>query len=142
MRFRTLLIIVLALSVSGCATSKKTKAANEQIQALQARVNEMEVELKDKQDTIDTLEAELEKMSAEMCARTRAGKEAGKPSLKKTPKNIQRALKNAKLYTGSIDGRIGKNTKNAIREFQKLNGLKADGIVGKRTWAALKKFLQ
>lgn len=55
--------------------------------------------------------------------------------------DIQKALKNAGFYTGSIDGKIGPKTKKAIVEFQKANGLKTDGKVGPRTWAALEKYL-
>jgi peptidoglycan hydrolase-like protein with peptidoglycan-binding domain len=52
---------------------------------------------------------------------------------------IQRALKNLGLYTGAVDGKIGPKTKEAIREFQKKNGLTADGKVGPKTWALLQK---
>ncbi len=56
-------------------------------------------------------------------------------------KDIQKALANAGLYTGPIDGKIGPKTKSAIIEFQKSKGLKADGKVGSKTWAELEKHL-
>ena len=56
-------------------------------------------------------------------------------------KDIQKALKNAGLYTGSIDGKLGPKTKKAIEEFQSSKGLKADGKVGPKTWAELEKYL-
>ncbi|MFA5146907.1 MAG: peptidoglycan-binding domain-containing protein [Candidatus Omnitrophota bacterium] len=56
-------------------------------------------------------------------------------------KEIQTALKNAGLYTGAIDGKIGPKTKAAIEEFQKQKGLKVDGKVGPKTWAELEKYL-
>ncbi len=36
-----------------------------------------------------------------------------------------------------IDGNFGKATEAAVKEFQKNSNLTADGIVGKKTWAAL-----
>ncbi len=56
-------------------------------------------------------------------------------------KEIQTALKNAGLYHGAIDGKIGPGTKKAIQAFQTSHGLKADGKVGPKTWAALEAFL-
>ena len=60
---------------------------------------------------------------------------------KPTAVEIQTALKNAGLYTGAIDGKIGPMTKKAIEEFQKNNNIKVDGKVGPKTWEALKKYL-
>ena len=56
-------------------------------------------------------------------------------------KDIQKALKNAGLYTGPIDGKLGPKTKKAIEEFQSSKGLKADGKVGPKTWGELAKYL-
>lgn len=36
-----------------------------------------------------------------------------------------------------VDGDFGKSTEKAVIAFQKASGLTADGIVGKKTWAAL-----
>jgi len=56
-------------------------------------------------------------------------------------RQIQTALKNANLYFGEVDGKIGHMTKKAIEEFQQSKGLKADGKVGPKTWAELQKYL-
>jgi murein L,D-transpeptidase YcbB/YkuD len=56
-------------------------------------------------------------------------------------KRIQTALKNANLYTGEIDGKIGPMSKKAITDFQRSKGLVADGKVGPKTWSELEKFL-
>ncbi len=58
-----------------------------------------------------------------------------------TSKEIQLALKNAGIYQGKIDGSIGPKSKQAIREFQTQNGLKADGKVGPKTWVKLGPYL-
>lgn len=48
------------------------------------------------------------------------------------------ALLNAKFgFDLEIDGDFGKATETAVKEFQKQHGLTADGVVGKKTWAAL-----
>jgi peptidoglycan hydrolase-like protein with peptidoglycan-binding domain len=60
---------------------------------------------------------------------------------KPTVNEIQTALKNAGFYSGTIDGKIGPNTKKAITEFQKSQGLVADGKVGPKTWDLLNKYL-
>ena len=48
-------------------------------------------------------------------------------------KEIQRRLKKWDYYNGSVDGIYGTKTKNAVKKFQKKNGLTADGIAGKAT---------
>ena len=70
-----------------------------------------------------------------------AKKTYSEAAIQLSPKQIQRALKKAGFYQGPIDGNIGPKTKEAIIKFQKANGLKADGIVGKRTSAELNKYL-
>ena len=52
-------------------------------------------------------------------------------------KTIQRKLKNWGYYKGSVDGIFGAQTKEAVKYFQRKNGLKVDGIVGDKTLSAL-----
>jgi peptidoglycan hydrolase-like protein with peptidoglycan-binding domain len=56
-------------------------------------------------------------------------------------RQMQTALKSAGFYKGPVDGKPGKQTKKAIIQFQKAHGLKADGMVGKRTTEELSKYL-
>lgn len=62
-------------------------------------------------------------------------------SVKPTVEEIQKALKNANLYAGKIDGVLGAKTKKAIVDFQTQNNLKPDGKVGPKTWEKLKAHL-
>lgn len=55
--------------------------------------------------------------------------------------DIQMALRRAGYYDGPIDGKVGRKTTKAIKEFQRAHGLKADGKVGPKTWAALSQYL-
>lgn len=52
-------------------------------------------------------------------------------------KTLQAKLNAKGFNAGSVDGIFGKNTRAAVMAFQKANGLAADGIVGKLTWARL-----
>ena len=52
-------------------------------------------------------------------------------------KTLQAKLNAKGFNAGSVDGIFGKNTRAAVMAFQKANGLAADGIVGKLTWAKL-----
>lgn len=52
-------------------------------------------------------------------------------------KQVQTKLKSWGYYSGAIDGIFGSGTESAVKAFQRKNGLTADGIVGKKTAAAL-----
>lgn len=52
-------------------------------------------------------------------------------------RSLQEILTNAGAYTGSINGLFNSQTQAAVKQFQRDNGLSADGIVGPQTWGAL-----
>ena len=52
---------------------------------------------------------------------------------------LQAALNSKGFACGIIDGQFGPKTDEAVRLFQSKNNLKADGIVGPKTWAVLNK---
>lgn len=52
-------------------------------------------------------------------------------------KKIQTKLKQWGYYSGNIDGIYGTGTFNAVKSFQKKNGLDVDGIAGEKTLKAL-----
>lgn len=51
---------------------------------------------------------------------------------------LQQALKDEGFDPGPVDGDLGPRTREAIRAFQKANGLTVDGIVGSATLGALR----
>jgi peptidoglycan hydrolase-like protein with peptidoglycan-binding domain len=138
---RIFVIILLAIALTGCATARKNKdTAGSTSSDLQMRVNDLEHQVQAKDEEIRSLEDELAKLK--VSTKDETTKAIDVSSVKVTPKGIQTALKSAGMYDGDIDGRIGKKTKDAIKEFQKANGLKADGKVGKQTWAKMLKYLE
>ena len=159
MLLRLLSIFILVIAFSGCATTQM-KTQNEQIQA---RVTDLEKNLQAKDAQIVDLQYQVKDLSSKIegskpAESEQASQGAGsqavsvKPSealdnsqiirVKANPEKIQRALKSAGVYTGPVDGKIGAGTKAAIIEFQKSHGLKADGVLGKKTWEELKKYLK
>ena len=61
----------------------------------------------------------------------RRGDESGDVS------EVQAALVELGYSTGSVDGKFGPATEQAVRDFQQSSGLKQDGLVGPATLAAL-----
>ena len=65
-----------------------------------------------------------------------------KPTLRKgdsgdSVRELQERLNTLGYDCGSADGKFGTKTRDAVIRFQKANGLEADGVVGRKTWAAL-----
>lgn len=54
-----------------------------------------------------------------------------------TVRYLQTILTDLGYNCGAIDGKFGQATYQAVVDFQKDNGLKVDGIVGKNTWMKL-----
>ena len=52
-------------------------------------------------------------------------------------RTLQQNLKSLGFYTGSVTGNFGNLTKEAVYDFQKANGLSADGIAGSKTLAKI-----
>jgi len=117
------------LFLAGCATTRSSSTASleSRVQVLENKVGALETDLQSTpQGTVSMSE-------------TPAGSIVSAEKL--TNKQIQKALKSAGYYEGNIDGKMGRKTKAAIKEFQRNNGLKADGVVGKNTKEKLLKYL-
>jgi peptidoglycan hydrolase-like protein with peptidoglycan-binding domain len=138
--------IILALAVvvylAGCGKKQKTLEEMQEPMSMEA-LSTLNAETKNVPEA-KTQEAPVAQAVQQAQAVSPAQKlEPLPPSgpYKPSAIEIQTALKNAGYYTGNIDGKMGPETKAAIEEFQKTNGLKADGKVGTKTWALLRKHL-
>ena len=120
---RIISVVFLVFGLAGCATSSKKQATQSQ-PAVQESYS---------RDYDDVLVSDNYEKSAQ--------KTYPETAVQLSPRQIQRALKSAGFYQGSIDGKIGSKTREAIIKFQKAKGLKADGIIGKRTSTELNRYL-
>jgi len=155
MRWRWFLVLPLVLLLVGCSTvsSRRLNSLETKVSTLEAKVDSVEQrqsaiegQTGESRESVGYLKGKVDSRGPSTVVVTGAqGNEGylyktGKVSL--TKKKIQIALKNAGFYNGPIDGKIGRKTKEAIKEFQKANGLKADGVVGKETKEKLAGYLK
>ncbi len=142
----TLLLVacVFVFSLSGCATCRKQN--NIEMQGLKNQISVLESQVQTKDEEIGSLKEALSKTQEEkIISSSRGFGNRGVVSrVKSRPnaKQIQTALRNAGYNPGPIDGKIGKQTREAIRSFQKDNNLQVDGGVGKKTWELLRNYLE
>ena len=148
-RLTMLMLMVGLIALSGCASRKTGK----KVDTIQAQVNAMTDELvrldQSLQDTRAALQAQEGKGEVSESPATISGMGVAVGGMYRTPSgfeipsvNIQKALKKAGYYNGALDGKVGPGTRDAIAAFQKDNGLTADGVCGRGTWAKLKSYLE
>ncbi|MDD5136827.1 MAG: peptidoglycan-binding domain-containing protein, partial [Candidatus Omnitrophica bacterium] len=141
-------VVAALFLVSGCSTvPKKFKEEGSgiktKVDTLESRVESVESKQTEAERMVSQQAQTIEEMRAakENAVRTNITTRSGGPiKAKGHVKDIQTCLQNAGFYKGKIDGIKGKGTKRAIKEFQRANGLKADGMVGSKTWELLNKY--
>lgn len=131
----TAAVAMATLWAAGCATSQSgSKALQQQVASLESQVSALNARVEELSGRLESPEAASRGDLSGSESRSRAA------SLL-TARQIQLALKNAGFYGGSIDGKLGPKTREAVRAFQRSNGLTADGRVGSKTSGALAKYL-
>jgi peptidoglycan hydrolase-like protein with peptidoglycan-binding domain len=133
-----LAVVTVSFVLSGCVTTTAKKSETD-LQTLKIQVTDLEAKVQQKDAEIDGLRQALSKTTEEKYNQI---KESAAASQVPTPAQIQKALKNAGFDPGEADGKLGRQTRSAIRDFQKANGLTADGKVGPKTWNELAKYAQ
>jgi peptidoglycan hydrolase-like protein with peptidoglycan-binding domain len=131
---------VTALFLSGCATTGRN--VTQENDNFKIQIQNLETQIQKKDAEIDSLRKALSSTTEQRyaAAKLRSANRAGS-SEHPSAKDIQTALKNAGFDPGTPDGKLGKMTRQAIKDFQKANGLDADGKVGKKTWELLSPYL-
>lgn len=139
--FALFILLTVGIYLSGCATMSKQK--DMEIERLKSQVSLLDTQIQDKDQEINSLKEAIKKIQEEGEFQTGMMKKRVVPEVKSRPttRQIQIALRNFGLNPGRIDGKMGRQTRDAIRQFQRANNLKVDGKVGKKTWDLLKAYL-
>lgn len=132
--------VVLLVSTSGCATMGKKKDL--EIQGLRGQISALESRLESKDQEIANLREDLDRAMQERIVTVKEKAVSIEPKSRPNIKQIQTALRNAGYNPGKIDGRIGGQTREAIKSFQRANNITVDGKVGKKTWELLRVYLE
>ena len=145
MRRRMLVLVIgTSLLASGCAGprhSQELSRMKSDMGLLDQRVAQLErTSVQPPSGSVWPSDAAVQPLGSSMPSPTESRASAG-IDVKPSKKQIQQALKNGGFYQGPIDGKIGPKSREAIRQFQQVNGLKTDGVVGKLTWEKLAPYL-
>lgn len=135
-------LLVVSLALGGCAGARGRR---QHLGLLEQRVTALEQRQADLEDRtvgdVSYLKGRVEGVAPrteQYVVTSFAGEEGttgrhGRLSMRE----IQLALKRAGYDPGPIDGKMGSQTKAAIKAFQRSQGLEPDGVVGRKTWARL-----
>jgi peptidoglycan hydrolase-like protein with peptidoglycan-binding domain len=114
-----------------------------EMQGLKNQISVLEAQIQSKDEEIGSLRDALNKANEEKQAAAVAVSKKKIAEVKSRPniKQVQIALANAGYNPGPIDGKMGKQTRDAIKAFQKANNLDVDARAGKKTWELLRGYL-
>ena len=133
------ILVIFAFSLTGCATARKQRDL--EVQGLRNQISVLEAQIQSKDEEINSLKETSAKSQEEATKQISRKKVIGEVKSRPNVKQIQIALVNAGYNAGSLDGRMGKQTRQAIKAFQRANNLAVDGKAGKQTWNLLKEYL-
>lgn len=143
-RITLLGMLGILLTFTGCASKKK----NQRLNALEAQMGEVTNELVRLDQSIQETRASIQNAPSQGVGSAYRATAGSSGSIYRTPSGfelpsteIQQALRGAGYYQGDIDGKIGPATRDAVKAFQRDNGLEPDGVIGRRTWGKLKTYL-
>ncbi|MDO8662827.1 MAG: peptidoglycan-binding domain-containing protein [Candidatus Omnitrophota bacterium] len=143
--FVFLFLVVFAAALAGCATSGAVKQKDMEVQGLKNQISVLESQIQSKDQEISGLQDALNKANEQPKVepvtevKEKAGSEVRPHHL--SNKEVQLALRNAGFDPGKIDGHMGKQTRDALRAFQKAHNLTANGKANKKTQALLSGYL-
>jgi len=142
-------LIISLFALSGCKTiwgkradlESQIQKLESQISIIESRLKENEKELLNAQKAIQQLSSENKDLKRKLVGISEGAVKRKQGYKSPSTRQVQIALRGAGFNPGPIDGKLGVQTRNAIRAFQKANNLAVSGKVDEKTWEILKKFL-
>ena len=168
MRIRYFLGFIFVMGLFGCASTSQQASDNAQMQVqiskLERNWEQSDQDMKELKTEVDSIREIVDTIESDQMEGVLKKKDgySGKSSMSSqgssmmkgdfseedilhvdvSPAMVQTALKNAGFYDGTVDGKLGQRSKKAVIDFQQAHDLKADGVIGAKTWSELKKYLQ
>ncbi len=143
-RYAVGVVLLGAMMMSGCAAQRQASSLNRvqaDLQMLDQRVSQLERgSVAQASSAAWPTEPSASTTASDIARGSTAPAIALASTVKPATKVVQQALKNAGVYQGAMDGKLGPQTRAAIRDFQRANGLSVDGKVGKQTWSKLSAY--
>ncbi len=140
--FSSIICLVLAgFVLSGCATAKPRRGDSNTAVQTNPQIAELQSQLSVKDQQIQDLQYQLEQRrssDSNFSSSVSSGTSSKIHVSGVTVADVQRALTKAGFDPGQVDGKMGKKSKAAIKAFQRSQGLKADGVIGEKTWKLLR----
>lgn len=141
MRMVTLLVLTgsLLVTATGCVSKGRHQS---EVSDLQGQLTQTQAALRAQEEKNKALETQISGTRPAVPVEPYQGSSYRTPSGFELPAaDIQKGLKSAGYYSGAINGKIGPDSREALRNFQRDNGLKPDGVCGHQTWNKLKTYL-
>jgi peptidoglycan hydrolase-like protein with peptidoglycan-binding domain len=145
---------MMAGVLSGCATTSSRSGGGLEIKVaqLERRLSDSDTEIQELKYEVSRLTNQIDSMGSRGDVSSgskndRQGSddktiEEGSIRVSASAEDVQKALQKAGYYDGAVDGKIGRKTIDAIKNFQKEHDLKVDGVIGVKTWQAMKSYLE
>lgn len=141
MKIVTLLVLTsgFLIATTGCVSRGRYES---EIGNLQGQLSQTEAALRTQEEKSKALEAQISPKRSDVPVEPYHGSTYRTPTGFELPAvDIQKGLKGAGYYSGAIDGKMGPDSREALRNFQRDNGLTPDGVCGDQTWNKLKTYL-
>ena len=145
MRLREIAVAVAALSLAGTAMAAGNDTQSSTTERLPTArqgqpLDQSTAQQQGQSNAGNASGSQMGNSSASQSGSSNAGSQGSTASEEHNPqvvRSVQQALKQKGYDVGSVDGQMGPNTENALRQFQQAQGISQTGNLDQQTLSAL-----